>query len=97
VTFCAGIALVPAVLVTVWLTGRLVGQARAAELGRSLADALPSALGAPQVAQAAVSAGLRLPCWVAAAALPPASRSGAWEPRSDGAGEFGERRDDAGD
>ena len=73
VTFYAGIALVPAVLVTVWLTGQLVGQARVAALSRSLADALPSALGAPQVAETAVSAGLRLPLLVAAAALLPAS------------------------
>lgn len=73
VTFYAGIALVPAVLVTVWLTGQLVGQARVAALSRSLADALPSTLGAPQVAETAVSAGLRLPLLVAAAALLPAS------------------------
>jgi len=73
VTFYAGIALVPAVLVTVWLTGQLVGQARVAALSRSLADALPSALGAPQVAETAVSAGLRLPLLVAAALAQQAS------------------------
>ena len=73
VTFFAGIALVPSVLVAVWLTGRLVGPERVAELGRSLADALPDALGAPRVAESAVEAGLRLPVLVAMAVLLPAT------------------------
>jgi membrane protein len=73
VTFYAGIALVPTVLVAVWLAGLLVGSARVAELGRSLADALPDQLGAPQVAESAVYAGLRLPAVVALAVLLPAS------------------------
>jgi membrane protein len=73
VTFFAGIALVPTVLLAVWLTGRLVGPDRVAELGRSLADALPDALGAPQVAEATVAAGLRLPLLGVLAALFPAS------------------------
>jgi membrane protein len=73
VTFYAGIALVPTVLVAVWLTGRLVGPDRVAELGRSLGDALPDALGAPAVAESTVSAGLRLPPLVALAVLVPAT------------------------
>jgi membrane protein len=73
VTFFAGIALVPTVLLAVWLTGRLVGPDRVAELGRSLADALPDALGAPQVAELTVAAGLRLPVLGALAVLFPAS------------------------
>lgn len=73
VTFYAGIALVPTVLVAVWLTARLVGADRVAELGRSLADALPDQLGAPRVAEATIAAGLRLPVLVAIAVLLPAS------------------------
>lgn len=73
VTFFAGIALVPSVLLAVWLTGRLVGPDRVAELGRSLAEALPDALGAPQVAESTVEAGLRLPALGALAVLFPAS------------------------
>ena len=76
VTFFAGIALVPTVLVAVWLTSRLVGPERVAELGRSLADALPDALGAPHVAESTVEAGLRLPAPVALAVLLPASLYG---------------------
>ncbi len=73
VTFYAGIALVPSVLVSVWLAARLVGAARVRELGRSLAEALPDQLGAPHVAEATVAAGLRLPVAVAVAVLLPAT------------------------
>src|SRR5829696_9800854 len=76
VTFYAGIALVPTVLIAVWLTGRVVGAERVAELGRSLATALPDPLGAPEVARATVLAGLRLPLAVALAVLIPASLYG---------------------
>jgi membrane protein len=60
VTFYAGIALVPSVLVAVWLAGQLVGDARIRELGRSLAEALPGQLGAPHIAEATIAAGLQL-------------------------------------
>src|SRR5918993_189915 len=73
VPFFAGIALVPTVLLAVWLTGWLVGPERVAELGRSLAEALPDALGAPRVAESTVEAGLRLPALGALAVLFPAS------------------------
>jgi membrane protein len=73
VTFYAGIALVPTVLVTVWLTAQLVGDDRMVQLGRSLASALPDELGAPQTAQATIAAGLRLPVVVALAVLIPAT------------------------
>ncbi len=73
VTFYAGIALVPAALVAVWMAGRLVGEQRVTELGGSLAGALPDQLGAPAVAEAVVRAGLRLPLVVALAVLLPAS------------------------
>ena len=73
VTFYAGIALVPTVLVAVWLAGRLVGADRVTELSASLGRALPDELGAPAVADAVVQAGLRLPPVVALAVLLPAS------------------------
>src|SRR5918993_716270 len=73
VTFYAGIALVPTVLVAVWLAGRLVGTDRVTELSASLGRALPDELGAPAVADAVVQAGLRLPPVVALAVLLPAS------------------------
>jgi membrane protein len=73
VTFYAGIALVPTVLVAVWLTAQLVGNDRMVELGRSLADALPDQLGAPHVAEATIAAGLKLPVAVALAVLLPAT------------------------
>ena len=73
VTFYAGIALVPTVLVAVWLSAQLVGDDRMLELSASLADALPDQLGAPEAAQATIAAGLRLPVVVALAVLLPAS------------------------
>jgi membrane protein len=73
VTFYAGIALVPTVLVAVWLAGRLVGAERVTELGRSLAEALPDQLGAPEVVGSTIDAGLRLPMVVALAVLLPAT------------------------
>jgi membrane protein len=73
VTFYAGIALVPSVLVAIWLSAQLVGNDRMVSLGRSLADALPDELGAPHVAQATIAAGLRLPVAVALAVIIPAT------------------------
>lgn len=73
VTFYAGIALVPTVLVAVWLSGQLVGDDRMVELGRSLGAALPDELGAPRVAEATIAAGLQLPVVVALAVLLPAT------------------------
>jgi membrane protein len=73
VTFYAGIALVPSVLVAVWLSAQLVGEDRMLDLGRSLAAALPDELGAPQAAQATIAAGLKLPVVVALAVLLPAT------------------------
>jgi membrane protein len=73
VTFYAGIALVPTVLVAVWLSAQLVGEDRMLDLARSLAAALPDELGAPQAAEATIAAGLRLPVVVALAVLLPAT------------------------
>lgn len=73
VTFYAGIALVPSVLIAVWLCAQLVGNDRMLELGRSLSDALPDQLGAPHVAEATIAAGLKLPVVVALAVILPAT------------------------
>jgi membrane protein len=73
VTFYAGIALVPTVLVALWLTAAVLGDARLAALGDSLAVALPDTLGAPSVVHAAVRAALALPAPVVVAALIPAT------------------------
>jgi membrane protein len=73
VTFYAGIALVPSLLVAVWLTSQVVGEDRVLELARSLAAALPDELGAPHAAEATIAAGLRLPVAVALAVLIPAT------------------------
>lgn len=73
VTFYAGIALVPSVLVAIWLSAQVVGDDRMVSLGRSLADALPDDLGAPHVAEATIAAGLRLPVAVALAVIIPAT------------------------
>jgi membrane protein len=73
VTFYAGIALVPSVLVSIWLLAQVIGDDRVLELGRSLAAALPDELGAPHAAQATIAAGLRLPVAVAIAVLIPAT------------------------
>ncbi|CAA9278132.1 MAG: Putative glycosyl transferase [uncultured Corynebacteriales bacterium] len=73
VTFYAGIAVVPSILLAIWLSARLVGDDRMVELGRSLGDALPDELGAPQVAEATIAAGLGQPTVVALAVLIPAT------------------------
>lgn len=73
VTFYAGIALLPTVLVAVWMSAQLVGDDRMLDLSRSLGDALPDQLGAPQAAQATIAAGLQLPVVVALAVLLPAT------------------------
>ena len=73
VTFYAGIAVVPTVLLTIWLSARLVGDDRMVELGRSLADALPQELGAPGIAESTIAAGLGQPTVVALAVLLPAT------------------------
>ena len=72
-TFYAGIALVPSVLIAIWLSAQLVGDDRMVSLGRSLAAALPDELGAPHAAQATIAAGLRLPVAVLVAVLLPAT------------------------
>lgn len=71
VTYYAAISLVPGVLVAISLLGLLLGEPRTAELGRSLADALPDDLGAPAVVNATFQAATTTsPLVVAAAAAP---------------------------
>jgi membrane protein len=76
ITFYAGIAVVPALVIALWLTAAVVGADRVAELGSSMAAALPSPLGAPQVVRNLVRAGIGLPGAVVIAALLPASLYG---------------------
>ena len=73
VTFYAGIAVVPSVLLAIWLSAQLVGDDRMVSLGRSLADVLPDELGAPHIAEATIAAGLQQPVVVALAVLLPAT------------------------
>ncbi len=71
VTFYAGIAVVPSMLVAVWAASLMVGRGRLLELGDSLAAALPSGLGAPEAARALVEAAVGLhPLTAVVAALP---------------------------
>lgn len=76
VTFYAAIALVPLLLLAVYLAGVLVGPDTAHELARGLAMRLPSNLGAEQAANALASTGTRLGLGAAVAALVPASLYG---------------------
>ncbi len=73
VTFYGAIAAVPLVVVTVYLTGALVGQGTIRHLGTLLADQLPMNLGAERAARSVVEATTRLPVSAALVALLPAS------------------------
>lgn len=75
-TFYAGIALVPSLLVAVWGASVLVGGARVDRLAAALADALPAELGAPAVARDLVRRGADLSLLTALLALLPASLYG---------------------
>ncbi len=59
-TFYAGIAVVPLLLVAVRLTGWLTGPDRVSELSDGLTDVLPAQLGAPAVVRDLVDAGLTM-------------------------------------
>jgi membrane protein len=75
-TFYAGIAVVPSLLVALWAAGLIVGGARLAEFAHSLGAALPSSLGAPDVARRLVETGARLSWTSALVAAFPASLYG---------------------
>lgn len=59
-TFYAGIAVVPVLLLAFGLTAQLTSPERVVELGARLADLLPSAIGAPDAVDRLVSAGVGL-------------------------------------
>lgn len=63
-TFYAGIAVVPSVLVAIRVAALLAGPEVVSDLGASLARTLPDALGAPGVVRGVVGAGLSM-SWVA--------------------------------
>ncbi len=75
-TFYAGIAVVPVVVLAGWVVARLAGEERLRRLGGSIADALPDTLGAPGVVTALVAASVALTPWTALAGIFPASLYG---------------------
>jgi membrane protein len=76
ITFYSGIAVVPAALLAIWLTGLVVGADRVRRLtGRTLA-ALPDAIGASRALGELIDAGLALTPWFALASLLPATLYG---------------------
>jgi membrane protein len=76
VTFYAVVALLPVLLLSVRLTGLLVGDGTAEAVARSLASLLPGAVGADDAATWVAERGAALPLAAAAAALLPASLYG---------------------
>jgi membrane protein len=76
VTFYAGIALVPSVLVAIRVAALLVGEQQVTAYADDLADALPEALGAPGVAQSLFAAGADLPWLGVLIAILPATLYG---------------------
>jgi membrane protein len=75
-TFYAGLAIVPLLVVAVALTGRLTSPETVRDLGARLADLLPGAIGAPDAAQRLVDAGVGLDPWHGVLALLPMSLYG---------------------
>ena len=73
VTFYAAVAVVPLLLLSVWLTGLVVGTDDVREGARALAMRLPRNLGAEDAATALADSGARLGMGAALAALVPAS------------------------
>lgn len=76
VTFYAAVAVVPLLLLSVFLTGLVVGEDSARGAASGLASLLPGALGADDVARRLAEAGSALPPLAALAALLPASLYG---------------------
>ncbi|RZS87136.1 membrane protein [Motilibacter rhizosphaerae] len=75
-TFYAGIAVVPGLLVASWAAGLLVGEPRMVSFAGSLGRALPDSLGAPGVARRLVDTGAHLHWVQALVAAFPASLYG---------------------
>src|SRR4051794_4980386 len=75
-TFYAGLAVVPLLVVAVALTAWLTSPETVRELGTRLAELLPDAIGAPHAVQRLVDAGVGLDPWHALLALLPMSLYG---------------------
>ena len=75
-TFYAGIAVVPLLVVAFSLTTRLTSPGHVRALGSRLADLLPAELGAPEVVARLVEAGVALSAWQLLLALLPMSLYG---------------------
>ena len=76
VTFYGGIAVVPAALLAIWLTGLLAGVDRVRRLTSHTVEALPDAIGADRALGALIEAGLHLTPGLALASLLPATLYG---------------------
>jgi membrane protein len=76
VTFYGGIAVVPAALLAVWLTGLVAGAERVRRLTSYTIGALPEAIGADRALAALIEAGLHMSPGLALAALLPATLYG---------------------
>src|SRR3954469_25999402 len=75
-TFYAGIAVVPLLVVTFALTARLTSPATVRELGERLAELLPEQLGAPAAVARLIAAVISLDLWGGLLALLPMSLYG---------------------
>lgn len=75
-TFYAGIAVVPSLIVATWMLSLVVGDAPIARYAERLANVLPDQLGAPDLARALVEAGAQLGPLTALVAVIPASLYG---------------------
>jgi membrane protein len=75
-TFYAGLAVVPLLVVAVALTAWLTSPETVRELGTRLAELLPDAIGAPHAVQRLVDAGVGLDAWHGLLALLPMSLYG---------------------
>jgi membrane protein len=72
-TFYSGIAIVPSLLLAIWLSALISSPETIAALGDRIADVLPGALGAPDAVRELVNAGLNLTWLGALIAVFPAS------------------------
>ncbi|MEU2350428.1 YhjD/YihY/BrkB family envelope integrity protein [Modestobacter sp. NPDC049651] len=75
-TFYAAFAVVPVLVLSLWLASLLVGDAAVRDLGADLADLLPPSLGAPLAVRRLVDAGTGMSGWQAVLALVPVSLYG---------------------
>jgi membrane protein len=76
VTFYGGLAIVPVILLTLWLAARLAGAGRMTAWADGVASAIPAAIGADRVARTVIAAGIGMSWGSAVAALVPATLYG---------------------